>query len=137
MANLFDTIKTDDTIEVQEQRVTGSGGAIKESGVYLAELKMARFNESTGGASSLVLSFETEDEKKLTRTVWFTNRNGETFWEKNGRKGNLPGFNELTRLSQLLAGSAQAFGMLEDKIVPVYNREKAKKYQLNLKWQLN
>ena len=124
MANLFDSITVDETIEIQEQRVAGSGQQIKESGVYVAELTMARFAESKGGASSLVLSFVTEAEQKLTRTVWFTNKNGETFWEKNGRKGNLPGFNELSRLSELLAGNAKAFGNLEDKIVPVYDREK-------------
>ena len=124
MANLFDNITIDETIEVQEQRIAGSGAFIKDSGIYTGVITMARAIESKGGAYGMVLNFETENEQKLTRTIYYTNRAGETTWSKGTRKGNLPGFDELCRLSALVAGNAKAFGNVEDKMVDVWDREK-------------
>ncbi len=124
MANLFDNLDLDESLEIQEQRIAGPSAFIKDSGIYTAQITMARLIESTGGANAAVLTFETEEGQKLTRTVWFTNKKGQTYWEKNDRKGNLPGYEELCRLSELLTDSIHSFGSTEDKVVDVWSYEK-------------
>lgn len=91
---LFSKAKSDSTIERKD--VIG-GFKPLDSNVYPYKITQAYATESEGGAQGVVIEFDLTIEgadkpRKLNQTIFFTDKEGKTYWEKDNRKGNLPGF---------------------------------------------
>lgn len=70
----------------------GGGFSLKESDIYTGDIVVAYLTESKGGATAVNLDIKLEDGSSYRETVYVSNRNGDTFYVKDGKKYPLPGF---------------------------------------------
>ena len=122
--SLLANLTTDDSIE-NEKDVVMSGGPM-DSGAYRATVSMAYLTESQGGAVGLVLHFKTEGGRELRQTLWMTSgkaKGKKNYYEKDGQKHYLPGFNNANSLSLLTIGKEISSLEPEIKVVNVYSPE--------------
>lgn len=115
---IFSKVKQDTSIE-RSKDVIGGGFKPLESDIYDYEVVQAYATESEGGANGIVCEFNLTIEgadkpRKLNQTIYFTNKAGETFWAKDDRKGNLPGFDLVDDL--VMNATEGAMGILSDDL---------------------
>lgn len=125
---LFDNVNVQtaapEEVEVQEERV--GGGAKVESGCYEAIIKMANLTESQGGAIGVKLSLETEDGISLTMTEYITSgteKGVKTYYEKDGKKFDLPGYAKIKGLNYLLNNVDGEPTNVEEREIKEYDYE--------------
>lgn len=122
--SLLANLSTDDSIE-NEKDVVMSGGPL-DSGAYKATVSLAYLTESSGGAVGLVLHFKTETGRELRQTLWMTSgkaKGKKNYYEKDGQKFYLPGFNNANSLALLTIGKEIGDLEPETKVVQVYSPE--------------
>ena len=122
--SLLANLTTDDTIETEKDSV-GSGGVLN-SGLYPSTISMAYLQKSAGGALGLVLRAKTEDGREIRSTLWMTSgtaKGCKNYYEKDGVKNYLPGFNLANSLSLLTVGKEISELEPETKVVSVYSPE--------------
>jgi len=114
----------------QEERVSSTGSAIKESGVYVGVIKMAKVLQASSGAIGIAIEMETEDGKSARVTEWIQSgdaKGNKTYYEKDGEKYNLPGFTKIKNLNFLING---VFG------IPTAEEKEIKEYDWELKQEV-
>lgn len=122
--SLLASLATDSTI-AEEKDSVGSGGPL-ESGLYKATVALAYITKSAGGAMGLVLNLKTEANKEIRQTLWMTSgtaKGCKNYYEKDGEKHYLPGFNHANSLALLAAGKEISQMETETKVVNVYSAE--------------
>lgn len=122
--SLKDLLATDASINTEKDSV-GNGGPLP-SGLYLATISMAYLTKSDGGAVGLVLTAKTENSGEIRQTLWMTSgtaKGCKNYYEKDGVKNYLPGFNHANSIALLAA--AQEIGAMdtETKVVNVYSKD--------------
>lgn len=75
-----------------------------ESGIYNGKIKQAYFIESKGGALGMALTLELENGSEHRETIYFTNRNKQTFYTRNNKNYDLPGYALLNDLALFTTG---------------------------------
>lgn len=115
---LFSKVKQDTSIE-RSKDVIGGGFKAMESDIYAYEVVQAYAHQSDSGAHAVVFEFNLTVEgadkpRKMNETIYFTNKVGETFWAKEDRKGNLPGFDLVDDL--VMNATEGAMGILSDDL---------------------
>lgn len=112
-----------DADDIQQDRV---GYEPKETDVYSAAIKMAYVDQSARGAYFVHLELEFKDNSTMRYDLYYTNKNGDTRWSKNGRSGNMPGFNKLRGLVAVTLGLDKEFAELLPQTKKVEVLEKGK-----------
>lgn len=115
-------LKTDDTIHNEKDSVGGGAGTV-ESGLYNSTVKMAYLGESSGGAMSLTLHLNT-DSGEIRHTTYITSgraKGQKNYYEKDGEKNYLPGFNVANSLCLLTVGKEISEMVTEDKVIKIYD----------------
>jgi hypothetical protein len=87
---------------------------------------MAYITKSAGGAMGLVLTLATADKKEIRQTLWMTSgtaKGAKNYYEKDGEKHFLPGFNHANALCLLTVGKEVSAMETETKVVKVYSPE--------------
>lgn len=115
-------LKRDDK-NIEQPKDTLGGGGLLESGVYDGTVKLAFLKESEAGAMAVELHIDTEDGYTHRETIYVTNRNGDNFYEKNGKKQYLPGFITVDELSAVTCEVHLGDLETEEKTVKLYNFE--------------
>lgn len=125
--SLFENLKVTDDMEKTEDRIGGNYGAI-DTDIYTGKVKMAYAGQSAGGARNVTLIMAGGDfgDREYRETVYVTNRKGENFYEKDGKKNQLPGFTQINHLCQVTVGKELHEMVGEDKMVNVYDPEQKK-----------
>ena len=122
--SLLANLTTDDTIESEKDSV-GSGGVLN-SALYPSTVSMAYLQKATSGALALVLRAKTQDGREIRSTLWMTSgtaKGCKNYYEKDGVKHYLPGFNLANSLSLLTIGKELSELEPETKVVNVYSPE--------------
>lgn len=122
--SLLASLATDSTIAEEKDSVGGSGPL--DSGIYKATVQTAYISKSAGGAMGLVLNMKTEAGKDIRQTLWMTSgtaKGCKNYYEKDGEKHYLPGFNHANSLALLTVGKEIASLDTETKVVNVYSAE--------------
>ena len=122
--SLLASLSTDASI-AEEKDSVGSGGPL-ESGIYAAKVALAYITKSAGGAIGLVLNLKTESGKEVRQTLWMTSgtaKGCKNYYEKDGEKHYLPGFNHANSLALLTTGKEISALSTETKVVNVYSAE--------------
>ena len=91
---------------------------------------MAYLDKSKGGANFIKLNCEDADGNTHRQDIYFTNRNGEEFYVKDGEKNYLPGYNQLNSMSMLICEKPLKGLPSEEKTVNVYDFEQKKEIPL-------
>ena len=114
-----------DSSIAEEKDSVGSGGPM-DSGLYMSTITMAYLSKSSGGAQGLVFSAKTDDGKEFRQTLWMTSgdaKGNKNFYEKDGVKSYLPGFNHANSIALLTVSQEIGAIATEEKVVKVYSYE--------------
>lgn len=118
--SLLSNVKKSDNQEVQQDVIyKGTGGTLPTS-AYPAKIKLAMLKESQAGALALELHLEIED-KIVRETIYFTNRQQETFYTKNDKNYPLPGYTTVNDISLVTTGAYIEDQDTEEKTVELYD----------------
>lgn len=123
--SLFAALATDKSISTEKDSVGGSRESLA-SGLYPCTISMAHVTTSAGGAMGLVLTLKTETGSEIKQTLWMTSgtaKGGKNYYEKDGQKNYLPGFNHANSLCQLSVGKEISEIEPETKVLSLYNFE--------------
>ena len=112
------TNKVEQTVE--DDRLGGQ--QLFNSDVYLATIKGAYLDKSSGGSLGAFLSFEI-DGKQLRYTQYLTNKQGENFYTKDGKNYMMMGYLAIDALMQLVAECSLEDAVTEDKIVKIWDND--------------
>lgn len=116
-SNPFGNLNTDG---LEAARDVLGGGGVLESDIYDGVIKMAYAGKSQSGANFLSVQIQC-GPSEYRETMYVTNKQGENYYTKDGKKIPLPGFttaNDLALLSTGLSLSDQDF---EERVVPLYD----------------
>jgi hypothetical protein len=122
--SLLATLSTDSSV-TEEKDSVGSGGPL-DSGLYKSTIALAYVTKSAGGAIGLVLNMKTEANREIRQTLWMTSgtaKGCKNYYEKDGEKFYLPGFNHANSLALLTCGKEISELETETKVVNVYSAE--------------
>lgn len=122
--NMLASLATDSAIADEKDSV-GSGGPL-ESGIYNCKVALAYLSKATSGALGLVLTLKTDSGKDIRQTLWMTSgtaKGCKNYYEKDGEKFYLPGFNMANSLALLTTGKEISQLETETKVVKVYSPE--------------
>lgn len=117
-------LSTDNSIADEKDSV-GNGSFTLDSGIYDATVGMAYLTKSVGGALGLNLTLKI-DKREVRQTLWMTSgtdKGGKNYYEKEGEKFYLPGFNHANSLALLTVAKEISAIDTEMKMVAVYNRD--------------
>lgn len=109
-----------------EKDVLGGGGYLVDSDAYDSTIEIAYLGQAESGANSLTVVLNLGDNKKVRETIWFTNKQGGTTFEKDGKVSNLPGFNQVNGLCLLGAGKSLSECTVGKATYPVWDSNAGK-----------
>lgn len=124
MSNPFADVKSDS--EIKNEKDSLGGGFIWESGAQLVTITMAYAGSSDGGAKSMNYEFKTDDGRTLKNQQWVTSstaKGGNNYYEKDGVKSYLPGYNIANAIALLAAHKELHELTYEEKLVKIYNAD--------------
>lgn len=115
---------TTDGLERQEDSL-GSGRQVFPSDIYDMKIKYAYSGKSSGGAMSVTVVGEltSANNAEYQETFYITNKQGQNFFEQNGKKLPLPGFTIINDLCLFGTSKPLAQQSTEDKIIEKYDPE--------------
>lgn len=124
---MFENLQSDASIEEEKDTLGGNGPV--DSSLLDCVIDMAYMDKSKGGAMSCNITFKTIDGKTVKITEWVTSgdaKGNKNFYERNGQKHYLPGFNTANGISLLSCGIELGQLKPEDKAVLIYDFDQKK-----------
>lgn len=128
---MFNTLKTDDTIETSGDSLGGTKNVVLDSNIYPMTIKLAYGTYSKGKALALNLVLETEDKKLLKQQLWLTSGEAKGCLNyymakdpntgKNTLKKYLPGFEMANSLCLMVLEKAISEVTTEEKTIMLYD----------------
>lgn len=125
--SLMSNVKTgsSDAPAIEEDR-TG-GDYTLATGLHELVVEAAYLKKSgSSDALALVLKLKNREKKTFEEQIWFTNRNQETFYVKDGQQNNLPGFNQVNSISTVLVDKNFLDLDTEKKQIMIWDRNESK-----------
>lgn len=122
--SLFGNIE--ETKDIQESGDRLGGGGVLSSNVYEFNIDMAYVQPAQSGALGVVLSLSTPAGQKLRTTQYITSgtaKGGKNYYERNGEKRYLPGYELINDLCLLITNQnlTSLENNIEEKLVPIWN----------------
>lgn len=123
--SLLANMTTDDTIN-DDKDFVGGGGPL-ETALYPMEVDMAYVEKKASGALFVNLTLKSDDGRTYKESLCIASgdaKGNKNYYEKDGQKNYLPGFNHINNLCLLTVGKNLAeLSEPETKAVNVYNFE--------------
>lgn len=120
--SLLPNIVTDEEIKTETDSV--GGGGVLESGLYPMEITMAYLGKADSGADSITVHLKTKEGRETRQTLWITSgdaKGNKNFYEKDGERFFLPGFNVANSMALLTVGKPLNDLDSEEKTIKLYN----------------
>lgn len=124
---MFDISKLSDENLEQEKDTLGGTFELLTSDVYTMRVKNAYFTTSSGGATGLKLELIVEGKGSpespyiYRETLWVTNKKGEQYYERDGKKIPLPGFTHARNICLVCTNKPLHLMKPVEKIVKEYD----------------
>lgn len=101
------------------------GFQVWPSGLYKTVIDEAYMTVSSGGAVGLATTLKNDKGNIYKETFWVVTKKGKTYWERDGVRHNIPGFNQAKHLCLLTTGKdlAALEDTIETKIINERSRE--------------
>ena len=106
-----------------EERDSLGGGFLLPSNSYDMTITAFWAGKYDSGAGFVELHAETVDGKKYKLRECTSNKNGDNFYEKDGEKNFLPGFNKMNSVALLASRKGLADGDWQLKTIKVWNKD--------------
>lgn len=122
--NPFADLPKDNDIAGEEDRL--GGGFIWPSAVYEVTIKNAFSGKAASGAKSMTFEVEDANGKKMKWTEYVTSgdaKGGLPYYEKDGKKSYLPGYNIANAICILASKKGLGEQTFETKQVKIYNKD--------------
>lgn len=123
---MLDKLKTAHDTEEATDHLGGGSYGVVESNVYQMEIKNMYMIQSSKGAIGVVLEGELDNGSKYTETTYISNRDGETFYVKDGKKFKMPGFITMDNICMIATGESLIDCRTDDKVVSMWDSESGK-----------
>lgn len=120
---LLSTLKSDDSIANEKDSV--GGNFVLDSGLLLGTISLAYITMSEGGAMALNVEAKTA-KGNIRDQFWMTSgkeKGQKNYYEKDGEKHYLPGFNQANALALLTTGTEISDLDTEKKTIKLWNKE--------------
>lgn len=117
---MFQNLKTDG---LEQAKDTLGGGFVKESGIYLATIKQIIGGASESGALNVTLLATLPDGSEYRETIYVSNRQGQPYYERDGKKIPLPGFTSIDDICMMTVGVPLSEVQWAEKTIKMYNRD--------------
>jgi hypothetical protein len=124
-ANTVNT--TNEQIETDSDRL--GGGFVWDGGAYPVTILAAYAGKSKGGAGSMSFEVQGDDGRKFKFTEWVTSgdaKGNKPYYERDGKKSYLPGFNNVNAISMFCAKKELNALAFETKILKLRDYEQKK-----------
>lgn len=129
---MFDISKLNDAgLEKEKDSLGEFVREYLQSGIYTFKIQNAFFTTSSGGATGLKLEAVVVDAKKKDfmpskdfvyhETLWVTNKKGDFFFERDGKKIPLPGFTHAKNICLVGTGKPICDMRTTDKVIKEYD----------------
>lgn len=115
---------TDTGLEKAEDRL-GGGYSVRDTDIYTFKIKAAYAGKSQGGAMNVSL-IAVDGQGEYRETIYITNKKGENFFVKDGKKVPLPGFTVINDLCLIATGEPLSEQETEEKVINLYDYEAKK-----------
>lgn len=124
MSNIFEGLGSDG-IQKQDDRL--GGFQIFPTDIYEGEIKAFYSMTSDGGAKGVTLVLALNGKDEFTSQVWVTSKDGKNYYEKDGVKSFLPGWNHADNIALVATGN-KGLGELkvEEKVVQAWDNDAKK-----------
>jgi hypothetical protein len=112
--------------EIVNEKDSIGGNATLDSAIYPMSIGMAYLKKSDGGALGLHLTLKSADGKETRQAVYITSGNdkgNKNYYEKDGVKNYLPGFNMANSLCLLTVGKEISQMETEEKVLNIYSSD--------------
>lgn len=111
------------TSEGMEEREDRLGGFSRlDTDVYTGKIKVMYAGASASGAQNVTIVADVGGQE-YRETVYITNKKGENFFVKDGKKVALPGFNIIDDLCQVCTDKTLSEQTTEEKVVKIWDPE--------------
>lgn len=110
----------------QAKDTLGGGSFIRESNIYVGDIVVAYLTESQNGATAVNFEIKMEDGNNYRETIYVSNRDGETFYTKDGKKYPLPGFTTVDNICFITTEKGLSDQETEDKTLMLWDFESGK-----------
>lgn len=110
--------------DIAEDKDTLGGSGLFDSGLYGFKITMAYLQKSSGGALGLFLTLKNSEGRELKTNMYLTGgdtKGNQNFYEKDGQKHYLPGFNLANSLALLTTGKEVSDLDSDTKVVNIYD----------------
>ena len=123
--SLLAGLKTSKDI-AEDKDILGGNYKMLDSDIYTGKIKYAYLQKAANSnAMSLNLSVII-DGTEYKETLWISNKNGQNFYEKDGKKNYLPSFTIANNIALFTAQKELADLDTEEKVVNIYNYDQKK-----------
>jgi hypothetical protein len=102
MSTLLGLLKEKAGVSDLELKDSSGSMFINDSGVYTVEIEKAFLMQSEGGAIGIYISYKGDVAHE--ETLWVTNKEQETFYNKNGKDYPMVGYVDAKKINYLLTG---------------------------------
>jgi len=127
--SLLDSVQTSNDAK-GETDTLGGGSFLLDSGIYPTKIEQAFLTKSTGGALAMNLRVKVKKADgslgEHREVIYFTNRNGETEYSRDGVKHQLPGYITVNAVCKLATGKTLKELGTSQGVVPVWNSQARK-----------
>jgi len=129
---MFENLQTDASIKEAADTLGGNGPL--ESGLVDFVIDLAYMDKSSGGAMNCNLTLKTQDGKTVKITEYVTSgtaKGCKNYYERNGERHYLPGFNTINSIALLAFGKEISALTPETKSVKVYDFKQKKEIPMD------
>ena len=122
--SMFANLATDESIEEGKDFVGGGGFGPWESDIYLTEIQAAYVTKADSGAMAMNLVLKNDQGQEATFQFWMTSgtaKGGKNYYEKDGKKHFLPGFEQANHACLLTVGKEINELEPEEKVIKLYS----------------
>ena len=123
--SLFANVKNDGMEEVKDT-LGGGGSFTVDSDIYQMEITVAYITQSASGAMAVNLEGKLDNGSDYRETIYVTNRNGETFFEKDGKRVPLPGYTRINDICLIATEKEMVQQEHDNKTLALYDFESKK-----------
>lgn len=97
------------------------GGGVFESDVYTGKIKYAFAGAADSGAKFFEVHVDMQDGRTYRERMYVTNKAGQNYWERDGKRNPLPGFTIANDLALMSTGFALGEQEFEEKVAKLYD----------------
>lgn len=121
---------TNEGLEEKEDRI--GGFKVYDSDAYTGTVKMIYAIKSPSGAQGVVVHLDLDAGSEYRETFWVTNKQGQNYFERDGKKKPLPGFTVIDDLCLVTTNKPLSAQNTAEKVVNIYDAEAKKEVPTNV-----